>query len=152
MDWGCQSYFLLGYLHHAFNFLQLNMVKGKSHQTNGVVVKSNLVAANINLKRSKLPHQASVTWRLEEPHHSSQEEELKVFMQSYYQIHISLFSSDDIFHQLKTCTISFCALINLTVVLLNAAMRYGYFKAGSQNLVLGCSKLAQYNSVLHKSD
>lgn len=37
---------MLGYLHHALNFLQLNMVKGKSHQANGVVVKSNLVAAN----------------------------------------------------------------------------------------------------------
>lgn len=66
---------MLGYLHHALNFLQLNVVKGKGHQTNGVVVKSNLVAANINLKSSKLPHQASVTWRREEPQHSSQGEE-----------------------------------------------------------------------------
>lgn len=66
---------MLGYLHHALNFLQLNVVTGKSHQTNGVVEKSNLVAENINLKRSKLPHQASITRRLEEPHHSRQEEE-----------------------------------------------------------------------------
>lgn len=133
---------MLGYLHHAPNFLWLNVVKGKSHQANGVVVKSNLVAANINLKRPKLPHQASITWRGEEPHHSSQEEEWKVFMQSPYQIHISVFPLDGIFHQPKTCPIPSCTLINLTVVLLNAAMRYGWFKAGSQNLVLGCRKLA----------
>lgn len=143
---------MLGYLHHAVNFLQLNVVKGKSPQTNGVVVKSNLVAANIHLKRSKLPHQASITWRGEDPHHSSQEEQWKVFMQSSYQVYISVFPSDDIFHQLKTCPIPFCALINPTVALLNAVMRYGHFKAGSQNLVLGCRKLAQYNSILHKSD
>lgn len=36
---------MLGYLHHALNFLRLNVVKGKSHQANGLVVKSNLVAA-----------------------------------------------------------------------------------------------------------
>lgn len=80
---------MLGYLHHALNFLWLNVVKGKSHRANGVVVKSNLVAANIILKRPKLPHQASVMWRGEKPHHTKSRRGIKclheVFLSNTHQ-------------------------------------------------------------------
>jgi len=47
---------MLGYLHHALNFLQLNMVKGKSHQANSVGVKQNLVAANKSYQFENYPN------------------------------------------------------------------------------------------------
>lgn len=141
-----------GYLHHALHFLPLSMVKGKSHQANGVVVKSDLVVENKSWPSEKAPTTScSHSDRRRAPPQGSRRV-VKVFTQSSYQIYIGIFPSHRIFHQLKTCSIPFYAIINLTAILLNAGMRDGCFVAGSQNLVLGCRKLASCNSVLHKSD
>lgn len=144
---------MLGYLHHALNFLQLNMVKGKRHRANSVGVKKIwLLQTNlINLKTTPTSeHHVEGRWAA--PLGRGGKEKEKTFVQSSYRIYISSFPSDWIFHQLQICPAPFYTIINSTVFIQNAIMRDGYFKAGSQKLVLDCRKLTQCNYVLHKSD